>query len=35
MEELVKLEQLSLISKVCTELENHLNISDKDLGKEL
>jgi hypothetical protein len=33
MEELVKLEQLSLISKVCTELENHLNISDKDLGK--
>jgi hypothetical protein len=32
MEELVKLEQLSLISKVCTELENHLNISDKDLG---
>lgn len=33
MEELVKLEQLSLISKVCTELENHLNISDKDLGE--
>jgi len=32
MDELKKLEQLSLISKVCTELENHLGISDKDLG---
>ena len=33
MEELQKLEYLSLVSKVCTELENHLGINDKDLGK--
>lgn len=32
-EELNKLEYLSLVSKVCTELENHLGINDKDLGK--
>ena len=31
--ELQKLEFLSLVSKVCTELENHLGINDKDLGK--
>lgn len=33
MEDLVKLEQLSLVSKICTELENHLGINDKDLGE--
>lgn len=32
MDELKKLEHLSLVSKVCTELENHLDISDKDLA---
>ncbi|XP_023237755.1 ATP-dependent RNA helicase DHX8-like isoform X2 [Centruroides sculpturatus] len=32
-EEMLKLEQLSLISKVCTELENHLGISDKVLAE--
>ena len=32
MEELKRLEYLSLVSKVCTELENHLGISEKDLG---
>uniref|UniRef100_A0A2K5DYU3 DEAH-box helicase 8 n=1 Tax=Aotus nancymaae TaxID=37293 RepID=A0A2K5DYU3_AOTNA len=31
-EELAKLEYLSLVSKVCTELDNHLGINDKDLG---
>jgi ATP-dependent RNA helicase DHX8/PRP22 len=35
MEELKKLEELSLVSKVCTELENHLGISDKDLGTHI
>lgn len=30
--ELEQLEYLSLVSKVCTELDNHLGISDKDLG---
>ena len=30
--ELDQLEELSLISKVCTELENHLGLNDKDLG---
>ncbi|KAH0627004.1 hypothetical protein JD844_002358 [Phrynosoma platyrhinos] len=30
-EELAKLEYLSLVSKVCTELDNHLGINDKDL----
>jgi ATP-dependent RNA helicase DHX8/PRP22 len=34
MEELEQLEHLSLVSKICTELENHLSINDKDLGKE-
>lgn len=33
MEEVAKLEYLSLVSKVCTELENHLGLNDKDLGK--
>lgn len=32
MDELEKLEHLSLVSKICTELENHLSINDKDLG---
>ena len=32
LDELQKLEYLSLVSKVCTELENHLGINDKDLG---
>lgn len=33
MDELQKLEHLSLVSKVCTELDNHLGMNDKDLGK--
>ncbi|KAK6166438.1 hypothetical protein SNE40_023128 [Patella caerulea] len=33
MDELQKLEYLSLVSKVCTELENHLGINDKDLAE--
>ncbi|XP_046888920.1 ATP-dependent RNA helicase DHX8-like isoform X1 [Hypomesus transpacificus] len=33
MEELKRLEYLSLVSKVCTELENHLGISEKDLAE--
>lgn len=32
-DELKKLEYLSLVSKVCTELDNHLGISEKDLGE--
>lgn len=32
-DELQKLEYLSLVSKVCTELDNHLGINDKDLGE--
>ncbi len=35
MEELQQLERLSLVSKICTELENHLGINDKDLGKRI
>lgn len=35
MDELEKLEHLSLVSKICTELENHLGINDKDLGEHL
>lgn len=35
MDELEKLEHLSLVSKICTELENHLGINDKDLGERL
>ena len=33
MEELSKLEHLSLVSKVCSELENHYNMNDKDLAE--
>ncbi|KAJ7381295.1 ATP-dependent RNA helicase dhx8 [Desmophyllum pertusum] len=33
MEELQQLEQLSLVSKICTELDNHLGINDKDLAE--
>lgn len=33
-DEIDRLEQLSLVSKVCTELENHLGLNDKDLGNE-
>nr|KAG5695240.1 hypothetical protein BaRGS_008068 [Batillaria attramentaria] len=33
IDELQKLEYLSLVSKVCTELENHLGINDKDLAE--
>lgn len=33
MEDLKKLEELSLVSKVCTELENHLGVNDKVLAE--
>lgn len=33
VDELEKLEYLSLVSKICTELENHLGLNDKDLGE--
>lgn len=33
LDEIERLEYLSLVSKVCTELENHLEISEKDLGE--
>ena len=33
MDELEKLEYLSLVSKVCTELDNHLGLNDKDLAE--
>lgn len=33
MEELSKLEHLSLVSKICTELDNHYNMNDKDLAE--
>ncbi|XP_060884393.1 ATP-dependent RNA helicase DHX8-like [Labrus mixtus] len=32
-DEIKRLEYLSLVSKVCTELENHLGISEKDLAE--
>ena len=32
LDEIKRLEYLSLVSMVCTELENHLGISEKDLG---
>lgn len=35
LDDIRRLEYLSLVSKVCTELENHLGISEKDLGKVL
>ena len=31
MEELQRLEHLSLVSKVCTELDNHYSMNDKVL----
>jgi hypothetical protein len=34
MDEVEKLEHLSLVSKICTELENHLGLNDKDLVKD-
>lgn len=33
MADLAKLEELSLVSKICTELENHLGVNDKDLAE--
>ena len=33
MDELKKLEHQSLVSKVCTELDNHYNLNDKDLAE--
>uniref|UniRef100_A0A182S737 Uncharacterized protein n=1 Tax=Anopheles maculatus TaxID=74869 RepID=A0A182S737_9DIPT len=33
MNELEQLEHLSLVSKICTELENHLGLNDKDLAE--
>lgn len=33
MDEVQKLEHLSLVSKICTELENHLGMNDKDLAE--
>lgn len=33
MDDVEKLEHLSLVSKVCTELDNHLGLNDKDLGE--
>lgn len=33
MDDLKNLEYLSLVSKVCTELDNHLGINDKDLAE--
>ncbi|KAF2348160.1 Helicase-associated domain [Trinorchestia longiramus] len=32
-EEIEKLEHLSLVSKICVELENHLGINDKDVAE--
>ncbi|GAB6033588.1 ATP-dependent RNA helicase dhx8 [Chamberlinius hualienensis] len=33
MDELKNLEHLSLVSKICTELENHIGLNDKDLAE--
>lgn len=33
MDELEKLQYLSLVSKICTELENHLGFNDKDMAE--
>jgi ATP-dependent RNA helicase DHX8/PRP22 len=33
MDELQKLQELSLVSKICTELENHLGFNDKDMAE--
>lgn len=35
MDDLAKLRHISLVSKVCTELENHLNLNDKVLAEFL
>ena len=34
MDDLEKLEYLSLVSKICTELDNHAIVNDQDLGTE-
>lgn len=31
--DLTRLEELSLVSKICTELENHLGVGEKDLAE--
>ena len=33
MDALEKLEYLSLVSKICTELDNHMSLNDKDLAE--
>ena len=33
MGDMKKLDRLSLVSRVCTELETHININDKTLAK--
>ncbi|XP_014230735.1 ATP-dependent RNA helicase DHX8 [Trichogramma pretiosum] len=33
MDEIEQLEHLSLVSKICTELENHLGLNEKDLAE--
>jgi ATP-dependent RNA helicase DHX8/PRP22 len=33
LNDLERLEKLSLVSKICTELENHLGLNDKDLAE--
>lgn len=33
--ELDRLEHLSLVSKICTELDNHYSLNDKDLAEFL
>jgi len=33
MDDIEKLQEIELISKVCTELNNHINVNDKDLAK--
>ena len=33
MDDIAKLEHLSLVSKVCTELDNHYGLNDKDLAE--
>ena len=35
MDEIQKLEYLSLVSKICTELDNHYGLNDKDLGQNI
>lgn len=31
--DVARLEHLSLVSKICTELQNHYDLNDKDLGE--